>query len=183
MRAAQFVSHLECALTGERFNAGQLHTVSSAGKPLLVRYFLDQIERAVERAELARRPSTLWRYRELLPLPGSRQPISLGETITPLIDLPALRAELDLGALWVKDEGRLPTGSFKARGLVMAVNMAKWLGVTRMAIPPMAMPARRWRPIACVPASRRSASVRPTRRKRICARSNCRGRRWCVSTA
>lgn len=135
MRAAQFVSHLECALTGERFNAGQLHTVSSAGKPLLVRYFLDQIERAVDRAELARRPSTMWRYRELLPLPTTRQPISLGENITPLVDLPKLRQELDLGSLWVKDEGRLPTGSFKARGLVMAVNMARWLGVERMAIP------------------------------------------------
>ena len=135
MRAAQFVSHLECALTGERLNAGQLQSVSSAGKPLLVRYFLDQVERAVDRAQLAGRPSTMWRYRELLPLPSTRQPITLGENITPLVDLPKLRQELDLGSLWVKDEGRLPTGSFKARGLVMAVNMARWLGVERMAIP------------------------------------------------
>jgi len=130
-----FVSHLECALHGDRYDAGVLQSVSAAGKPLLVRYHLDAVGRALSRDALAGRPATLWRYRELLPLPFAVEPVSLGETMTPLVALDALTAELGLGQLLVKDEGRLPTGSFKARGLVMAVNMARQFGVTRLAIP------------------------------------------------
>jgi threonine synthase len=130
-----YVSHLECALTGERFDAGQRHSVSSAGKPLWVRYHLDRVGAELSKDTLATREQNLWRYRELLPLPLDLTPISLGEEMTPLIELPVHAHELGLGALTVKDESRLPTGSFKARGLVMAVNMAKVFGVTRMAIP------------------------------------------------
>jgi threonine synthase len=130
-----YVTHLECGLTGERHEAGVLQTVSRAGKPLLVRYDLDALRAALPRAALASRPSTLWRYRELLPLPLDVAPVTLGEDMTPLVDLPAIARELGLGTLWAKDEGRLPTGSFKARGLVMAVNMARALGVRAMAIP------------------------------------------------
>ena len=130
-----YVSHLECALTGERFSADQRRSVSTAGKPLMVRYHLEQIAAALKPADLLGREPTLWRYRELLPLPSWVTPISLGEQVTPLISLPKHQRELGLGELLVKDEGRLPTGSFKARGLVMAVNMAKFFGVKRMAIP------------------------------------------------
>ena len=130
-----YVTHLECGLTGERHEAGVLQTVSRAGKPLLVRYDLDAIRHALPRAALEARPRDLWRWRELLPLPLDVAPVTLGEEETPLVDLPALAGELGLGALAAKDEGRLPTGSFKARGLVMAVNMARLLGVRAMAIP------------------------------------------------
>ena len=127
-----FVTHLECSLTGERYPADTLHGLSRAGKPLLVRYDLDAVRRALPRAALDARPQTLWRYRELLPVRHAENVVSLGEVVTPLIGLPRLAKQ---GELLVKDEGRLPTGSFKARGLVLAVSMAKELGVTAMAMP------------------------------------------------
>ena len=127
-----FVSHLECSLTGERYPADILAGLSRAGRPLLVRYDLDGVRRALPRAALAARPQTLWRYRELLPVRRPENIVSLGEVVTPLIGLPRLG---NTGELLVKDEGRLPTGSFKARGLALAVSMAKELGVTGMAMP------------------------------------------------
>jgi threonine synthase len=132
---ATFVSHLECGLTGERYEADTLQGLSRAGKPLLVRYDLDALAKALDKATVAARPADMWRYREFLPVRRAENIVSLGENATPIIDLPRLRAKLGGGALSVKDEGRLPTGSFKARGLTMAVSMAKELGVTRMAIP------------------------------------------------
>lgn len=130
-----FVTHLECSDTGERYEAGQRHNLSRAGKPLLVRYDLPAVAKALTRDALAARPMDLWRYRELLPVPTASSIVSLGEAATPLVPLPATAARLGLAELLVKDEGRLPTGSFKARGLVMAVSMAKALGVNRIAMP------------------------------------------------
>jgi len=131
-----FVSYLECSLTGARYPADTLQTLSKAGRPLLVRYDLDGVRRALPRAALAHRPQTLWRYRELLPVRRPENVVSLGEVVTPLIPLPRIAARLaNGGELLVKDEGRLPTGSFKARGLALAVSMAKELGVGTMAMP------------------------------------------------
>ncbi|WP_448663480.1 threonine synthase [Sphingomonas sp. CJ20] len=125
-----FVSHLECSLTGERYAADQLHGLSRAGRPLLVRYDLAGVAGALTPAMLAARPADLWKYRELLPVRETAHIVSLGETATPIVPL-----ENEPGNVWVKDEGRLPTGSFKARGLVMAIAMAKELGVTTIAMP------------------------------------------------
>jgi threonine synthase len=130
-----FVTHLECSATGERYPADVLHNLSRAGKPLLVRYDLDGVRKALSKEALARRAPDLWRYRELLPVRHARNIVSLGEAVTPLVAMPKLAAALGAGEILVKDEGRLPTGSFKARGLVMAVSMAKALGVTHMAMP------------------------------------------------
>ena len=131
-----FVTHLECSLTGERYPADTLQHLSKAGRPLLVRYDLDGVRRALPREALAARPQTLWRYRELLPVRRPENVVSLGEVVTPLIPLPRIAARLAKGGeILVKDEGRLPTGSFKARGLALAVSMAKELGVTMMAMP------------------------------------------------
>jgi threonine synthase len=130
-----FVTHLECALTGERQPAGRIATVSAAGKPLLVRYDLDAVREALTHEALASRRADLWRWRELLPLPLDVDPISLGEEATPLVAVDPLARELALESVLVKDEGRLPTGSFKARGLALAVNMAARFGVRAMAIP------------------------------------------------
>jgi threonine synthase len=131
-----FVSHLECSLTGERYEADRLHGLSKAGRPLLVRYDLDGVRRALPRERLAERPQTLWRYRELLPVRRPENVLSLGEVVTPLVSLPRIAGRIGKGGeILVKDEGRLPTGSFKARGLVLAVSMAKELGVTAMAMP------------------------------------------------
>ena len=130
-----FVTHLECSATGERYAADQLHNLSRAGKPLLVRYDLDGVRKVLSKEALSRRPSDLWRYRELLPVRRVENIVSLGEAVTPIVAMPKLAKALAAGEILVKDEGRLPTGSFKARGLVMAVSMARALGVTHMAMP------------------------------------------------
>jgi threonine synthase len=125
-----FVTHLECSATGERHEADRLHNLSRAGKPLLVRYDLAGVKRALTRDVLAQRPPDLWRYRELLPVRRDENVVYLGESMTPLI-----RLAQEQNDVIVKDEGRLPTGSFKARGVALAVSMAKELGVTRVAMP------------------------------------------------
>ena len=130
-----FVTHLECSLTGVRYAADQLHGLSAAGKPLLVRYDLDGVQAALTKDALAQRPMDLWRWRELLPVRNTSNIVSLGENATPLVALPRTAARLGGAHLIAKDEGRLPTASFKARGLVMAVSMAKELGVTQIAMP------------------------------------------------
>jgi threonine synthase len=130
-----FVTHLECSETGERYPADEIHNLSRAGKPLLVRYDLAGVKKALSKDALARREPDLWRYRELLPVRHVQDIVSLGEAMTPLLALPKVAAKMHGGELLVKDEGRLPTGSFKARGLVMAVSMAKALGIKHMAMP------------------------------------------------
>jgi threonine synthase len=130
-----FVTHLECSATGARYRADELHNLSRERKPLIVRYDLDGVKKALSKEALARRPSDLWRYRELLPVRRARDIVSLGEPVTPLLALPRLAKALHAGEILVKDESRLPTGSFKARGLALAVSMAKALGVAHMAMP------------------------------------------------
>ncbi len=130
-----FVTHLECSATGTHQAANEIATVSAAGKPLWVRYDLEAVRRALPREALAARPAELWRYQELLPLPDGVEPIRLGETLTPLVPLDELGRETGCGELLVKDEGRLPTGSFKARGLALAVVMARRFGVEALAMP------------------------------------------------
>src|SRR6476660_685938 len=130
-----FVTHLECAMEGDRYPADQVHNLSKAGKPLLVRYDLAGVKKALTKDELAQRPADMWRYREMLPVRKSADIVSLGEVTTPLIRLPKLSKKLGGGEIIVKDEGRLPTGSFKARGLVMAVSMGKARGIKHMAMP------------------------------------------------
>jgi threonine synthase len=110
-----------------------LHNLSTRQKPLLVRYDLEKIKSLVSRDALKQRPPDLWRYRELLPI--TETPVSLGESATPILADDGAARALDLEHVWIKDESRLPTGSFKARGLAMAVNLAKSLGVKHMAIP------------------------------------------------
>jgi len=130
-----FVTHLECAATGDRYAADEIHNLSRAGKPLLVRYDLDGLSKSFSKEALNRRAPDLWRYRELLPVRRLADIVSLGEAMTPIVPLPKLAAKLSAAELLVKDEGRLPTGSFKARGLVVAVSMAKALGIKHMAMP------------------------------------------------
>jgi threonine synthase len=130
-----FVTHLESALDGTVLAADTLQT-THRDRPLWVRYDLDAVRRAVARDELARRPPTLWRYGELLPM-ALEDPaaVSLSETMTPLLACPRLAGAMGLRALWIKDESRLPGGSFKARGMAMAVSMANRFGVRRVAVP------------------------------------------------
>jgi threonine synthase len=129
-----FVTHLESALNGKRLSAGRPQTLHE-GRPLWVRYDLAAVGAAVRRDELAERPPTLWRYRELLPYADEAAIVSLGETMTPLVHASRLGKQFGLAQLWIKDESRLPTGSFKSRGLAMAVTMARQFGLGRLAIP------------------------------------------------
>jgi len=129
-----YVTHLEAAIDGTELPARTLQTTHE-GRPLWVRYDLDAVGRAVTRETVERRAPTLWRYRELLPVEDDANVVSLGEGMTPLLDCPRLAAKLGLRELRIKDESQLPTGSFKSRGMAMAISMAKELGVTRVAIP------------------------------------------------
>ena len=131
-----FVSHLECSLTGKRYPADTVQGLSEAGRPILVRYDLPALAKSLSKAKLAARAEGgFWRYREMLPVRRSENVVNLGEVMTPLIDAANSAKKLGSAALIVKDEGRLPTGSFKARGLALAVSMAKELGIRRMAMP------------------------------------------------
>lgn len=130
-----FVTHLECSYTGKTYPADQLHGLSEAGKPLLVRYDLEALGKAINKEDLNRRLPEFWRYREFLPVRKSENVVRLGELMTPLLPANKMQQQLGCGEILIKDEGRLPTGSFKARGLALAVAMAKELGVKRMAMP------------------------------------------------
>lgn len=128
-----FVTHLECSMEGDIYDKGRPHGLSKAGKPLLVRYDLDKIAKAVTKQEIEKRAGGFWKYREFLPVQHPENMISLGEVMTPLVPL---KNSVPKGCeVIVKDEGRLPTGSFKARGLALAVAMAKELGQSHLAMP------------------------------------------------
>ena len=129
-----YVTHLESALDGTRFEPGQVHTIHQ-GRPLWVRYDLPAVRAAVRPADLVHRPPSLWRYRELLPLPADVPPVTLGEGMTPLLPCERLGRELGLPRVVIKDEAQLPTGSFKSRGMAAAVSMAKHFGLKKLAIP------------------------------------------------
>ena len=130
-----FVSHLECSYTGKVYPADQLHGLSEAGKPLLVKYDLDALGKAISKDDLKSRLPEFWRYREFLPVRKSANIVRLGEVMTPILPAPKLQSRYGCGEILIKDEGRLPTGSFKARGVALAVAMAKELGITTMAMP------------------------------------------------
>lgn len=129
-----FVTHLEAAIDGTRLPADRIQTLHN-DRPLWVRYDLDAVGRTLTKASLRDRPATMWRYRELLPVPFEQEPVSLGEGRTPLLTCDRLASRYGLQNLWIKDESHLPTGSFKSRGLVMAITMARHFGVRRVALP------------------------------------------------
>ena len=131
------VTHLECALCNLRHEANALHNLCrECGKPLLVKYDLNKAAKTLTPESLATRESTLWRYREVLPVADETNIVSLGEGMTPLFKTDRLAATLPIKLdLYIKDEGQNPTQSFKARGMTAAISMAKELGVTKLAVP------------------------------------------------
>ena len=132
-----FVSNLECGISGDAdYAAGEIHGLSRKGRPLLVRYDLGAIKAGADKEEIFARPGGFWKWRELLPVAQCANIVRLGEDDTPLLPCKHLAADLGVtGEILIKDEGRLPTGSFKARGLALAVAMAKELGLKRLAMP------------------------------------------------
>ena len=131
-----YFTHLECSKCGKNFDADKLQTVCDAcGKPLLARYDLEAVGKAVTPQDFVGRVGSMWRYWELLPVKDRENVVTLGEGWTPLTPVGRLGEAVGLPDLWVKDEGIIPTGTFKARGLAMAVSKAKELGVRRLALP------------------------------------------------
>jgi threonine synthase len=131
-----YLTHLECSKCGTKHNADEVHTVcKKCGKPLFARYDLEAVREAVTKRGLVGREASMWRYWELLPIRYRKNVVSLGEGWTPLTPVRRLGESLGVPDLWVKDEGIIPTGSFKARGLAMAVSKAKELGISRLALP------------------------------------------------
>lgn len=129
------LAHLVCSQTGERYDADVVQGVSAAGMPLLARYDLERVAATVTPAEIAGRPSTLWRYREVLPVRDESYIVSMGEGMTPLLALPTYGAAIGVPNLLMKDEGLIPTGTFKARGAAVGVSRASELGVKGVAMP------------------------------------------------
>jgi len=129
-----FISHLEGAIDGARLPPNTLQTTHN-DKPIWVRYDLKSVAAAVSRAALKAREADLWRYREFLPVPVKTPRVTLGEIMTPLLHTEKLGMEFGVKNLWIKDESRLPTGSFKSRGMALAITMAKQFGVKRIALP------------------------------------------------
>src|SRR5438552_1844962 len=130
------LTHLECAACGLEHEARRLlNLCRECEKPLLVRYDLERARRTLTKESLGGRPADLWRYREVLPVEKDENIVSLGEGWTPLLHATRLGERLGLGKLFIKDESQNPTQSFKARGMAVAVSMAKELGAKRLAVP------------------------------------------------
>ncbi len=129
-------THLECSKCGHRHDADKVQTVCvECGKPLFARYDLEAVKDAVSPGDFVGREASMWRYWELLPVKDEANKVSLGEGWTPLTQVQRLGKSIGLPDLWIKDEGVIPTGTFKARGLAMAVSKAKELGIKKLALP------------------------------------------------
>ncbi|MDQ6631017.1 MAG: threonine synthase [Verrucomicrobiota bacterium] len=131
-----FVTHLECAQCGVKYEKGKIHNLCTAcQRPLWVKYDLELLKKKFTKKDLIGRPPTLWRYLEMLPINQPEKIVSLTETISPILETKRLAAEFGVKNLFVKDESRLPTGSFKSRGMTMAISMANEFGIKKVACP------------------------------------------------
>jgi len=130
-----YVSHLECPKCGASYESEKPVQLCQCGAPLLVRYDLKKVRESFRKHSLASRKADLWRYLELLPVKNEENVVSLGEGMTPLLSLKNLGPELGLSNLYMKDEGLIPTGTFKARGAAVGASRAKELGIKVLAMP------------------------------------------------
>ena len=130
-----YLTHLECGRCGKHHDADVVQSTCSCGAPLLARYDLATAAATWTRDDIATRPPDLWRYHEILPVRSPHNVVTLGEGMTPLLPLPKLGADFGLSNLLMKDEGLLPTGSFKARGAAVGISRARELGVSKVAMP------------------------------------------------
>ncbi len=130
-----YVTHLECPQCANRYEGGRRIQVCDCGAPLLVRYDLERVDAVLDKDVLRGRAASLWRYRELLPVKESANIVSLGEGMTPLVRAPNLGRRFGFENLFIKDEGIIPTGTFKARGAAVGVSCAREVGVDTLAMP------------------------------------------------
>ncbi|MCD7035906.1 threonine synthase [Metabacillus sp. GX 13764] len=135
MKKFSYLSHLTCPKCQARYSAGEIRQLCECGSPLLVEYNLEDLKKDMKREELEDRRETLWRYHELLPVEQEENVVTMGEGFTPLLKAPAIGNRIGVSELYIKDEGLIPTGSFKARGASAGVSKAKELGVKELAMP------------------------------------------------
>ena len=130
----RYITHFESAIEpGVTLAADQIQTMH-AGRPLFARYDLDAVKSVMTKSVLDSRPRDMWRYRELLPIGNAIQPVTLNKSMSPIIHCPTLASQFELKHIWIKDEGQLPTNSFKCRGLSLAATMARHFGIKRIAM-------------------------------------------------
>ncbi|HKV40492.1 MAG TPA: threonine synthase [Blastocatellia bacterium] len=129
------VTHLYCSSCAKRYEPRRLYNLCECGKPLMVAYDLERAAASLTKDSLAGRVSSLWRYREVLPVDSDSNVVTLGEGMTPLLRTERLASRLGIRNLYIKDESTNPTASFKARGMTTAVSMAKELGARKLAVP------------------------------------------------
>jgi threonine synthase len=158
--AHSFLTGLECPRCGRTRDPDQVAGLCMCGSPLLARYDLAGVRSAVTPAALAARPQTLWRYHELLPVRDPANIVGFGEGMTPLLPMPRLAARAGVRELWMKDDGQLPTGTFKARGAAVGVSRAAELGVRSVAMPTNGNAGAAWAAY-CARAGMRSLIVMP----------------------
>ncbi len=130
-----FATILYCPKCGKEYTLNEVHQLCECGAPLLVRYDLKKAAATLKKEDLKGRETSLWRYKELLPVQDDENIVSLGEGLTPLIPVKKAGAKADIANLYIKDEGVIPTGTFKARGAAVGVSRAKELGVKSLAMP------------------------------------------------
>ncbi len=130
-----YATHLQCPRCGRTYETEQIVNLCECGSPLLVRYDLEKVKAALTKDDLPSREASLWRYRQLLPVKKTENIVSMGEGMTPLIPLDKIGGQLGLSSLYLKDEGALPTGTFKARGATVGVSRAKELGAKIVIMP------------------------------------------------
>jgi threonine synthase len=155
-----YVAHLECPKCHATYDSEQVIQLCRCGAPLLVRYDLDRVKAMLRKEDLPRRPPDLWRYKELLPVRHERNKICLGEGLTPLLPLRRLGREVGLPHLFMKDEGIIPTGTFKARGAAVGVSRAKELGIETLAMPTNGNAGAAWA-VYCAAAGIKAVIVMP----------------------
>jgi threonine synthase len=130
-----YVSHLHCPTCSKTYSAREKNQLCVCGSPLLVDYDLDEIKKVLKPSDLLGREASLWRYHELLPVENKENIVSLGEGMTPFIPMPHIGKDMSIRHLFMKDEGVIPTGTFKARGAAVGVSKAKELGIKELAMP------------------------------------------------
>ncbi len=155
-----YVSHLACPKCDATYESEQIIQLCRCGAPLLVHYDLERVRSAVSKEDLVARPPDLWRYQELLPVKQEANRVCLGEGLTPLLPLKKLGREIGLPNLFMKDEGIIPTGTFKARGAAVGVSRAKELGIEALAMPTNGNAGAAWA-VYCAAAGIKAIIVMP----------------------
>ena len=166
-----FASHLECPRCARTYSCEQVTQLCECGSPLLVRYDLARAAASVSKEKIYSRGSDLWRYREFLPVREERHIVSLGEGMTPMLRLNRTGQATGMARLYMKDEGIIPTGTFKARGAAVGVSKALELGVKALAMPTNGNAGGAWAAY-CAAAGIRAVIAMPEDAPRI-TRSEC----------